>query len=62
VVVGVMGRFGVQGRLIVELLPDIDLRFAGLGLERGEAGNGDGLGDAESVKFAPVGRTSSRWR
>lgn len=59
---GVSGRLGVQGRLSGPPAPEIDRRLAGLGLERGDAGNGDGLGDAGTVKVAPVGFTSSRCR
>lgn len=55
-----MGRLGVQGRLKAAALPDIDLKLAGLGLDRGEAGKGEGLGEAGKVKVAPVGRISSR--
>lgn len=55
-----MGKLGVQGRLRAAALPDIDLRLAGLGLDRGEAGKGEGLGEAGNANVAPVGRRSSR--
>lgn len=57
-----MGILGVQGLLKPVLVPDIDRRLAGLGLDLGEAGKGEGLGEAVNAKLAPVGRTSSRCR
>lgn len=60
ILVGVVGTEGVHGRVRVVLLP---LRsIAGRGRERGEAGNGDGLGEDAIAKERPVGRTSSRCR
>lgn len=56
--VGVVGRVGVHGRVSVVL--ELARKLAGRGRERGEAGNGEGLGEVGGGNVAPVGLTSSR--